>query len=136
MKIKYSQILKKNMINVLKDVLLEIEKNDLKEGHHLYITFKTNNNNVLLPKWLKSKYPKEMTIVLQHEYWNLKVLEKKFEISLSINNIKANLSIPFKSIISFADPYANFGLIIDNKNDIEVKKLKNNKTNSKKDIKL
>ena len=55
MKINYPQILKKNMINVLKDVLQEIEKNDQKTHHNLYITFKTNNKNVILPKWLKKK---------------------------------------------------------------------------------
>ena len=112
MKIDYHKILKKNMINVLKDVLRKIEKNNLREGHHLYITFKTDNKNVILPQWLKKKHPKEMTIIIQHEYWNLKVLKEKFEILLSFNEVKVNLSIPFKSIISFADPYAKFGLKI------------------------
>ena len=79
MKINYTEILNKNMINVLKDVLREIEKNNLVEGHHLYITFKTNYENVLLPKWLKKKYPEEMTIIVQYEYRNLKVFEEKFK---------------------------------------------------------
>ena len=127
MKINYPQILKKNMINVLKDVLREIEKNGLKEGHHLYITFKTDNKNIILPKWLKKIYPKEMTIVIQYEYWNLKVFEKKFEILLSINDVKVNLFIPFKSIISFVDPYANFGLKISTEEDnTTIKKKKEN----------
>ena len=112
MKINYPKILKKNMTNVLKDVLHEIENNGIKEGHSLYITFNTNKNNVILPKWLNKKNPKEMTIVIQHEYWNLKVLEDKFEILLSFNDVKVNLIVPFESIISFADPYANFGLRI------------------------
>ena len=112
MKINYPKILKKNMTNVLKDVLHEVESNGIKEGHSLYITFNTNKNNVTLPKWLKKNHPKEMTIVIQHEYWNLKVLKEKFEILLSFNNLKVNLIIPFESIISFADPYANFGLKI------------------------
>ena len=137
MKINYPQILNNNMINVLKDVLREIKKNGLREGHHLYITFKTDNKNIILPKWLKKKYPKEMTIVIQYEYWNLKVFEEKFEILLSINDVKVNLFIPFKSIISFADPYANFGLKIsteDNSNPIKKKKENNDiKTVIKKD---
>ena len=112
MKINYPKILKKNMTNVLKDVLHEIESNEIKEGHCLYITFNTHKNNVILPKWLNKKHPKEMTIIIQHEYWNLKVLEDKFEILLSFNNVKVNLIVPFESIISFADPYANFGLRI------------------------
>ena len=88
MKINYPQILNNNMINVLKDVLREIKKNGLPEGHHFYITFNTNNKNVILPKWLKKKHPKKMTIVIQYEYWNLKVFEDKFEILLSFNDIK------------------------------------------------
>jgi len=127
MKINYPKILKKNMTNVLKDVLHEIESNEIKEGHCLYITFNTNKNNVILPKWLNKKHPKEMTIVIQHEYWNLKVLEKKFEILLSFNNVKVNLTVPFESIISFADPYANFGLRINSEeNNLKRKKDKIN----------
>jgi hypothetical protein len=119
------------MLNVLKDILREIINNGQKTGHHLYITFKTDNKNVVLPKLLKKKHPYEMTIVIQYEYWNLKVFEEKFEVLLSFNNIKVNLSIPFKSIISFADPYANFGL----KLDVEEKKVsikKKNKYNNNK----
>ena len=136
MKINYQQILKKNMINVLKDVLKVIEKDNLKEGHHLYITFNTENKKVILPKWLKKKNPKEMTIVLQYEYSNLKILEEKFEILLSFNDIKVNLSIPFISIISFADPFANFGLKIINENNLTTlgkRKERKNKINKKKD---
>ena len=117
MKINYSEILKKNMINVFKDVLLEIEKNGLQEGHHLYINFNTNNAKVEIPQWLKEKYPKEISIVIQHEYWNLKIKKKSFSICLSFNNEKIDLNIPFDSIISFADPYANFGLKLKQKAD-------------------
>ena len=125
MKIDYPKILKKNMMNVFKDVISEVEENGLKDGHHLYITFQTKDN-IDLPDWLKKKFPEEMTIVIQHEYWNLKVLEEKFNISLSFNNIKVNLSIPYNSIISFADPYANFGLKIDNIDRNKILKEKNN----------
>ena len=110
MKIDYSKILQDNMLNVLRDVLINIEKNGLREGHHLFITFKTNNKKVIMPSWLKDKFPNEMTIVIQYEYWNFKVFKKYFEITLSFNNIKSNLIIPFKFVISFADPYANFEL--------------------------
>ena len=110
MKINYSKILKKNMINVLKDVLTNIKKNGLQEGHHLYITFKTNEKKVTIPQWLLEKFPSEMTIVIQYEYWNYEVTNDHFKITLSFNDIKTDLIIPFSSVISFADPYANFGL--------------------------
>ena len=139
MKINYSKILKNNMINVLKDVLTNIKKNGLQENHHLYITFKTNSKKVIIPQWLLDKFPREMTIVIQHEYWNYDVTNDHFEITLSFNDIKTDLLIPFSSVISFADPYANFGLkliqekIMSNENINKKKqKLKNNK-NSKKD---
>ena len=110
MKINYSEILKKNMRNVFKEVLLDIETNGLKEGNHLYITFKTTNSKIKIPNWLKEKHPREMTIVIQYEYWNFKVKKNSFNIGLSFNNIKTDLDIPFDCVISFVDPYANFGL--------------------------
>ena len=141
MKINYSKILKKNMINVLRDVLINIKKNGLQEGHHLYITFKTNDKKVIIPQWILNKFPSEMTIVLQHEYWNYNVTNDHFKITLSFNDIKTDLMIPFSSVISFADPYANFGLkliqdkIIDNKNTNKARqKLKNTKYSKKDNI--
>ena len=110
MKIKYSEILNKNMINVFKDILKEIETNGLQQGHHLYITLNANHKKLLIPDWLRAKYPKEMTIVIQYEYWNFKVKKNSFNICLSFNNIKTDLDIPFDCVISFVDPYANFGL--------------------------
>ena len=98
------------MINVLKDVLINIKKNGLQEDHHLYITFKTNDKKVIIPQWLLNKFPSKMTIVIQHEYWNYNVTNDHFKITLSFNDIKADLIVPFSSVISFADPYANFGL--------------------------
>jgi len=127
MKINYSKILKKNMINVLKDVLTNIKKNGLQEGHHLYITFKTNDKKVIIPQWLSDKFPIEMTIVIQYEYWNYDIANDHFKITLSFNDIKTGLIIPFTSVISFADPYANFGLkliqhkVTDNKNKTKQK---------------
>ncbi len=126
MKIDYQKIFKKNIIKILIDVLKTIEKEGLVQGHHLYITFETNHKKVLIPKWLKDKYPKEMTIVIQYEYYNLKVKKDKFLIGLSFNNIKTNLEISYESVISFADPYANFGLKLIEK-DKDTKSINKNK---------
>ena len=122
------------MINVLKDVLTNIKKNGLQEGHHLYITFKTNDKEVIISQWLLDKFPSEMTIVIQHEYWNYDVTNDHFKITLSFNDIKTDLIVPFSSVISFADPYANFGLkliqektIIDKNTNKKKKKLKTKK---------
>jgi hypothetical protein len=132
MKINYSQILKKNMLNVFRDVLKNIEVNDLQEGHHLYITFQTDVKKVVIPDWLKAKHPKEMTIIIQYEYWNFKVKNDSFNICLSFNDIKADITVPFDAVISFADPYANFGLKLINE-EIN-KKLSDKKPKRKKTV--
>ena len=116
--IEYQKILDKNMLNVFKDILINIKNNGLSNNNHLYITFFTNHKNVELPNWLKQKYPEEMTIVIQYEYNDLEINDNNFSISLSFDNIKANLKIDYNSIISFADPSANFGLILQ-KNKIQ-----------------
>ena len=110
--IEYQKILDKNMLNVFKDILKNIKDNGLSNNNHLYITFLTNNKNVELPNWLKQKYPQEMTIIIQYEYYDLEINENNFSITLSFNDIKTNLTIDYSCIISFADPSANFGLIL------------------------
>jgi hypothetical protein len=132
MKIHYSQILKKNMLNVFRDVLKNIEINGLQEGHHIYIAFQTDSKKVVIPDWLKEKHPKEMTIIIQYEYWNFKVKNDSFNIGLSFNDINADISVPFDSVISFADPYANFGLKLINEKIN--KKLSDKKPKRKKSV--
>ena len=120
------------MLNIFRDVLKNIEVNGLQEGHHLYITFQTDFKKVVIPIWLKAKHPKKMTIIIQYEYWNFKVKNDSFNISLSFNDIKADISVPFDAVISFADPYENFGLKLINE-EIN-KKLSNKKPKRKKDV--
>ncbi|MDC2978380.1 ClpXP protease specificity-enhancing factor SspB [Pelagibacteraceae bacterium] len=131
--IEYNKILNKNMINVLKDILKKIKDTGLSNNNHLYITFSTIHNTVKLPNWIRKKYPEEMTIVIQYEYYDLEVNNRDFSITLSFNDIKTNLVIGYNAIISFADPSENFGLIlqkskIQNKIKTEIKsnKLKEN----------
>ena len=122
--IEYQKILDSNILNVLKEILKNIRDKGLSNNNHLYITFFTNHKNVELPNWLKQKYPEEMTIVIQYEYYDLEINKNNFSISLSFNDIKTNLKIDYDSIISFADPSANFGLILQ-KNKIQ-KNIKKN----------
>ena len=108
--INYQKILNKNLLNVFIEVLKNIEKNGLNGSNHLYVTFKTDSSNTIVPGWLLAKYPDEMTIVVQHEYYHLSVHKSFFNIGLSFNNKKADLKVSFNSVISFADPSSNFGL--------------------------
>ena len=118
--IEYQKILDKNMLNVFKDILSNIRDNGLSGNNHLYITFLTNHKDVKLPNWLKQKYPQEMTIIIQYEYYNLEINKNYFSITLSFGDIKTNLKINYNAIVSFADPSANFGLILQ-KNKIQKK---------------
>ena len=127
--IEYQKILDKNLLNVFIEILKEVEKKGLDGRNHLYITFSTNNSKNSIPDWLLQKYPNEITIVIQHEYYNLKVNKNNFNIGLSFNNLKCDLKIYFDSIISFADPSSNFGLNYQFNKSIDDK---NNKTVIKK----
>ena len=120
------------MVNVLKDILIEIENNGMSNNNHLYITFLTNHKNVEVPSWLIEKYPDEITIVIQYEYYNIKVNDEYFKITLSFNDVMADLKIGYSAIISFADPSANFGLKLQT---TKIKKLNKNKSRNKKEAK-
>lgn len=117
--INYKSILNKNLVNVLKEILNNVYKNGLKNNNHLYITFSTNHKKVEIPTWLKKKFPYEITIVIQYEYSDLLVYDDYFLITLSFDDIKTKLKINFESIISFADPSANFGLKLKEKSPKE-----------------
>tara|TARA_B100001057_G_scaffold434998_1_gene465021 strand:+ start:593 stop:1030 length:438 start_codon:yes stop_codon:yes gene_type:complete len=119
--IDYQNILKINLLNVLKDILGNIKNKGLSGSNHLYITFLTSHPKTKIPNWIKEKYPEEMTIVIQYEYYDIKINKNDFFITLSFNDTIATLKIHYESIISFADPSANFGLRLK-----EVKDLKKN----------
>ena len=126
--IEYQKILDKNMLNVFKDILKNIKENGLSNNNHLYVTFLTNHKHVELPNWLKQKYPQEMTIIIQYEYYDLEINKNNFSITLSFDDIKTNLKINYNAIVSFADPSANFGLILQ-KSKIQKKVNKKLETN-------
>lgn len=137
--IDYQKILNQNMISVLKDILKKISKEGLSNNNHLYVTFITNHKKVEIPEWLKKKYPQEMTIVIQYEFYDLEVFKDYFSIVLSFNNLKTKLKIGFDSINSFADPSANFGLqlkklINKNKEKEDSKNKNNNKLENKNNV--
>ena len=79
-------------------------------AHHFYITFKTSAPGVAIPPHLKERFPDEMTIVMQHKYWDLKVSEDYFEVGLSFSQVPAHLHIPFSAITAFVDPAVDFAL--------------------------
>ncbi len=81
-------------------------------GHHFYVTFRTDHPNTVIPNRLKAQYPREMTIVLQHQFWDLKVDEaaEEFSVGLSFGGVPTTLHVPLGAVIAFADPEVHFGL--------------------------
>ncbi|HUO90851.1 MAG TPA: ClpXP protease specificity-enhancing factor SspB [Rhizomicrobium sp.] len=95
---------------VVRDALRRIEKQGLIGSHHFYLTFKTKFPGVDIPDFLREQYPDEMTIILQHQFWGLKVGEDLFEVTLTFKKLPATLTIPFAALTAFFDPGVQFGL--------------------------
>lgn len=95
---------------IVKRALGHIKNGALPGKHHFFISFLTVHPDVKLPKHLKEKYPDEMTIVLQHQFEELKIDDAGFSVVLSFDNIKEKIVIPFAALIAFADPSVKFGL--------------------------
>jgi hypothetical protein len=95
---------------VVRDALRRIEKQGLIGSHHFYITFRTKFAGVDIPDFLREQYPEEMTIILQHQFWGLKIGEERFEVTLTFKKLPATLVVPFAALTAFFDPGVNFGL--------------------------
>ena len=108
--IGYNEIVENSMRNIVCGVLKKAEKTGLEGEHHFIIAFLTGFSGVEIPEYLRLRYPEEMTIVIQHQFYGLLVDENEFKIQLSFANKYEKLTIPYKSIVSFTDPSVNFGL--------------------------
>lgn len=95
---------------VVRDALKRVESQGLIGSHHFYLTFKTHFPGVEIPAFLREQYPDEMTIILQHQFWGLKVHEDLFEVALTFKKMPATLVIPFVALTAFFDPGVQFGL--------------------------
>jgi len=95
---------------VLRRVLIDAAEHGLPGEHHFFITFMSTADGVKLSPRLLAQYPEEMTVILQHQFWDLVVTEDRFEVGLSFGGIPERLVVPFNSIKSFFDPSVKFGL--------------------------
>jgi hypothetical protein len=108
--IDYEALAQEAMRGVVRSVLGRVAKTGLPGEHHFYIAFRTDAPGVILSKRLMQKYPEEMTVVLQHRFWNLIVSEDRFEVKLTFDGIEERLSIPFAAIKVFFDPSVPYGM--------------------------
>ncbi|HEY1473351.1 MAG TPA: ClpXP protease specificity-enhancing factor SspB [Pseudolabrys sp.] len=108
---RYDLLTQQALRGVVRNVLAEaVKKKGLPGDHHFYISFDTTADGVRLSERLRLQYPEQMTIILQHQFWDLSVNERGFEVGLSFGGIPEKLSIPFEAISGFFDPSVQFGL--------------------------
>ena len=107
---RYDRMVEKALRGVVKQTLDEILKDGVSGEHSFYVTFHTQYPGVHIPEYLRERYPGEMTIVLQHQFYDLEVLDDKFSVMLSFNSVPERLSVPYSAITIFSDPSVNFSL--------------------------
>jgi hypothetical protein len=106
----YPKMVETALRGVMREALAHAAREGLFGDHHFYVTFRTRAPGVVIAKYLLTKYPDEMTIVLQHQYRGLEVGDDAFSVSLSFQSRSERLTIPFAAVTTFADPSVNFGL--------------------------
>jgi hypothetical protein len=108
--LQYSVMVEAALRAVVRQALTEVAQNGLPGSHHFYITFRTSHPGVQVPDYLKARYPSEMTIVLQFQFYDLQVDDMALSVTLTFNNTPERLIIPLRAITVFADPSVNFVL--------------------------
>ncbi len=108
--IRYDLQVQDALRGVVRKVLADAARDGLPGEHHFYITFRTQAPDVKMSNRLREQYPEEMTIILQHQFWDLKVDESFFEVGLHFKNVPERLHVPFDAVSGFYDPSVQFGL--------------------------
>ena len=126
----YKVLIENAMLNMVRDILKKVSKEGLPKNHHFVITFFSNSKGVIIPEWMKEKYPEKMTIIIRNWFENLYVTDKKFEISLNFNNNVEKLTIPLNSLELFADPSVDFAISFTQANNIPNSETEGDKNSS------
>lgn len=111
----YDALVDDALRGVVRRVLTQVAEKGLPGSHHFYISFRSTDPGVSLPEYLRAKYPEEMTIVLQHQYWDLVLGSDFFEVTVSFNKQQERIRVPFAALSAFVDPSVRFGLQFDRK---------------------
>jgi hypothetical protein len=106
--IRYDLLVQDALRGMVRELLSKVAREGLPGDHHFFITFKTQAPGVQLSQRMKARYPDEITIILQHQFWDLVVNERQFEVGLSFSNIPERLIVPFSALTGFHDPSAPF----------------------------
>ena len=106
----YERLVDGALKGVVREALALAARRGLPGAHHFYVTFKTTHPGVEISDALLGRYPDEMTIVLQHQFWGLEINEDAFEVTLSFSGVSERLKVPYAALTSFVDPSVKFGL--------------------------
>jgi len=107
---QYEKMVERALRGVVREAIERAAREGLRGQHHFYIGFATDMEGVAIPETLRSRYPQEMTIVVQHQFWDLEVGKDSFSVTLSFQKQLERLTVPFAAVRSFADPSVNFAL--------------------------
>jgi len=108
--IRYDVMVQEALLGVVRKVLQDAARFGLPGEHHFYVTFRSQGPGVKISSRLREKYPDEMTIVLQHQFWDLVVGDTHFEVGLSFGGVPEKLIVPYEALTGFYDPSVQFGL--------------------------
>ena len=111
--LNYPRMLQTALRGLVREALVEVEEQGMPGEHHFYIQFSTRHPDLRIPAFLLEQFPDEMTIILQHQFWDLVVEEAEFSVVLSFGGARHGLTIPFDAVTSFADPSVRFALAIE-----------------------
>jgi hypothetical protein len=108
--LRYDRLVEAALRGVVREAIARVAGFGLPSGHSLYITFRSNHPGVVMPDWLKAQYPEAMTIVLEHQFWDLAAEEEHFGVTLSFKGRRQRITVPYAALTAFHDPGVQFGL--------------------------
>ena len=117
--IRYDLLVQEALRGVVRKVLTDAATEGLPGEHHFYISFRTDAPGVKVPPRMREKFPEEMTIILQHQFWDLIISDEEFEVGLSFSNVPEHVVVPFDALTGFFDPSVQFGLKFEVQDTIE-----------------
>lgn len=106
----YDELIQEALRDVVRKTLKSVSTRGLPGNHHFYITFRTDRHDVIMPEYLREQHPDEVTVVLQHQFWDLNIENESFSVTLSFNGHHERLTVPYGALVSFMDPSVKFGL--------------------------
>jgi hypothetical protein len=119
--LRYDRMVEAALRGVVREAIARVAGFGLPGGHSLYITFKSEFPGVDMPDWLKAQYPEAMTIVLEHQFWDLAAEEETFGVTLSFKGRRQRITVPYAALTAFHDPGVQFGLRFDQMQEGEEK---------------